>query len=80
VRVARSGDDDGLGFRFWVGLVGIAVGIGIGLLILFLVIGHAFMAWGLFGGFLVLSAVLLFIGWLFDRREARSAADWAGES
>jgi hypothetical protein len=49
-----------------VSLVGIALAVMIG----FLVFGAAIAAWGFFGAFLLLSAVLLAVGWVYDRRRA----------
>jgi hypothetical protein len=63
--------EEGLGFKFWLWLAGVLILGGIGLFILFLVLGHVFYAWGLFGGFLVLAAVLLLIAWIYDRRQAK---------
>ena len=70
-----SADDDGLGPRFWLAIAGSTLGIGIGILIGFLVVGYAFWAWGVFGTMVVLSAIALFVAWLFDRRRARSYED-----
>jgi hypothetical protein len=36
-----------------------------------LIFSRALYAWGFFGMFLVLAVMLLVIGWLIDRREAR---------
>jgi len=64
-------DDDGLGFRFFLGLAGIALAVGVGGMIVFLIITRAVYAFGFLGGFLVFAAVLLAAGWLYDRRHER---------
>jgi uncharacterized membrane protein len=40
-----------------------------------LVFARAIYAWGFLGAFLVLSAVLVLIGWVVDRREAQRMRD-----
>jgi hypothetical protein len=62
---------EGLGFRFYGWLALMTILGGIGLLILLLIFSRAIYAWGLLGAFLVLSAVLLMIGWFFDRRQVK---------
>jgi membrane protein implicated in regulation of membrane protease activity len=64
-------DDEGLGGRFWLMLVGGAIGaVLVGGLFLWL-FGRAWYAWGFFGAFLMLCAALLAFGWVYDRRERR---------
>jgi hypothetical protein len=62
-------NETGLGARFWLALVGICVGAGVAALIVFMVFGRMWEAWGFFGAFLVFAALLLAYGWLYDRRE-----------
>jgi len=69
------GDDDGIGFGFFLKLAGIVVGIGIIAMIVFLLIWRAVYAWGFLGGFLFFALVLIGFGWLSDRRKARQYAD-----
>jgi hypothetical protein len=40
--------------------------------IVLLLVTSAFVAWGVFGGFLALAVVLMLIGWITDRRRARA--------
>ena len=61
----------GLGFKFWASIVGIAIGLGLAGLILFMVFGWAWYAWGFFGAFVFFSVVAIAIAWVFDKREAR---------
>jgi uncharacterized membrane protein HdeD (DUF308 family) len=64
-------DDDGLGWRFWGGLVGACLAIGVGLLLFFAVFNRAVYQWGFLGAFIAIAAVLLLIGWFYDRRQVR---------
>jgi len=64
-------EEEGLGFGFYARLSGIGIAVAIVGLILMLIFTRALYAWGFFGMFLLLAVVLLVIGWLFDRREAR---------
>jgi hypothetical protein len=53
----KNDEDDGLGGRFWFGLVGGTIAIGIALLVIFLLIGVAVWAWGIFGAFIFFGAI-----------------------
>lgn len=57
--------------HFWIWIVGIALAIGIGGMIIFVVIGAAWYAWGAFGALIFVAAVLLAFGWIWDRMHAR---------
>jgi hypothetical protein len=65
-----------LGWRFWAKLAGFFV---LGAIALF-VIGFFFLSaiyeWGLFGTFLAVALVVLVIGWIFDRRQAKRRASY----
>ena len=61
-----------LGARFWLMLVAGCLAIAIGGLVLFLIIGWAWYAWGLVGTFLFFAAVLLAIAYVYDRRQQKS--------
>jgi hypothetical protein len=41
-------------------------------MIFFLIFWRAVYAWGFFGAFLALAAVLVLFGWIYDRRQARA--------
>ena len=64
--------EEGLGRRFWLGLVGATLALGIGLFLCFVVFDRAVYRWGALGAFIVLGAVLLLIGWIYDRRQIRA--------
>ena len=63
--------DDGekLGARFWLWLVGLIVGVVIAGVLVAVLFGRLWYAWGLFGAFVVLSVVAMAFGYAFDRRE-----------
>jgi|GEM_PF-1777462 len=66
-----SDDGDGLGFKFWGGLIGIIVAVAVGGMIMFLIFSRAVYAWGFLGAFLVLGAIVLLIAWIYDRKTQR---------
>jgi uncharacterized membrane protein len=63
--------EDGLGFGFYLKLTGVVLAFGIGGFILMLIFTRAVYAWGLIGAFIALSAVMLAIAWVYDRRQAK---------
>ena len=65
-------EDEGLGAGFFVKIAGVVVALGILVMIAFLIFSRAVYAWGFFGAFLALGAVLCLFGWLYDRRNARA--------
>jgi uncharacterized membrane protein YfcA len=60
-----------LGGKFWLVFIGGAIACAFAGVLLFLLIGSAWARWGFLGMFLILSAVLLAIGWVSDRRTKR---------
>jgi 4-hydroxybenzoate polyprenyltransferase len=69
-------DDGSFGGRTWLKMFGILIAVGIAVLLVLIFIGNALAKWGLFGGFLVVGAVLLLLAWLYDRREEKKNAEW----
>ena len=61
-----------MGFAFWFKVAAVALAIAIVSVIVLLLVTSAFVAWGVFGGFLALAVVLMLIGWITDRRRARA--------
>ena len=76
--MATANEKEGLGFRFYGWLALMTILGGIGLLIVLLIFSRAIYAWGLLGAFLVLAAVLLFVGWIFDRRQVKRYGEESG--
>jgi hypothetical protein len=62
---------DEFGWRFWLFVVGVALAIGIGGILVFTLIGAAWYAWGAFGALVFFGAILLALGWMYDRAHAR---------
>jgi hypothetical protein len=56
-------------------MIGVIFAIGIGGLIVFLIIGWAWYAWGFLGAFIFVAAVLVLISWIYDRSHARRYDD-----
>lgn len=73
-------DDDGLGFRFFLWLAGIIIVGGLVLLVGFLIFSRAVYAWGLLGAFVVIAAVVLIFGWIYDKRHEHDYDEAEGES
>jgi hypothetical protein len=67
--------DEGLGARFWLAVVGICIAVGIGAMLLFLFMTAAWYRWGFLGAFIFFGAILLFIAWLYDRRQVKRYED-----
>jgi membrane protein implicated in regulation of membrane protease activity len=66
---------DELGAGFWLKMIGVIVAIGVAGLVVFLIIGMAWYAWGFLGAFLFVVAVLAGIAWFYDRSHARRYDD-----
>jgi hypothetical protein len=60
-----------LGFKFYGWLALLTILGGVALLVVLLIFSRAIYAWGILGAFLVISAILLLVGWWFDRREVQ---------
>jgi uncharacterized membrane protein len=54
---------------FWIKMLAAIVGIGIAVGIVFLVIGAALIAWGIFGALIVIGGLALGFAWVYDRRQ-----------
>jgi len=65
-------DDGSLGGKFWLKVFGIVLACGIGAVIVFLLFSAAWAKWGFLGGIIAFGAVLLFIAWLYDRRQTKA--------
>ena len=66
-----SDDGDGLGFKFWGGLIGIILAVAVGGMIMFLIFSRAVYAFGFLGAFIVLGGIVILLAWLYDRKTQR---------
>jgi uncharacterized membrane protein HdeD (DUF308 family) len=66
-----SDDGDGLGFKFWGGLIGVILAIAIGGMILFLIFSRAVYAFGFLGALIVIGGIAVLLAWLYDRKTQR---------
>jgi hypothetical protein len=73
--MAREDDEEGLGGRFWLAVIGVSLGAAIGGFLLFVLIGWAWVAFGLFGMLLFFGALLIAVAWLVDRRDAKRSSE-----
>ena len=62
-------DGDGLGAKFWLGLIGVCVGAAIAGGLLLIMIGWVWAAVGVVGTFVVFGSVAIGAGAVYDRRE-----------
>jgi Kef-type K+ transport system membrane component KefB len=64
-------DREGLGGKFWLAVLGIAIACGIGCVIAFVLFGLAWAAWGLIGAVIALLVLAAVVSWVMDRRARR---------
>jgi len=57
-----------LGAKFWVAVLGIAIGGVLGFVLLLAFIGWAWLTFGLVGGFVFFCVILLLVAYFTDRR------------
>jgi uncharacterized membrane protein HdeD (DUF308 family) len=67
--------EEGLGAKFWFGMVGVVLAIGVGVLLLFWLVSAAWYRWGFIGGMLFFGGVLLVVAAIYDRRQRRQYED-----
>jgi|SRR5215212_5178315 hypothetical protein len=72
-----KGDDveEGLGAKFWFGMVGVVLAIGVGILLLFWLVSAAWYRWGFIGGMLFFGALLVAFAAIYDRKQRRRYED-----
>jgi uncharacterized membrane protein HdeD (DUF308 family) len=63
---------EGLGWSFWLKLMGGVILVGLAIWIIFLVLDVAYAAWGAFGAMLFFIGVILLIAYVYDRRQQAS--------
>jgi hypothetical protein len=64
-------EEEGLGFKFWGGMIAVVIAAGIGGMIILFLFSRAVYAWGFLGAFLALAVVLIGIAWIHDRRAVK---------
>jgi len=64
-------DSEGLGWRFWLGLVAVTIAFGLGLVLAMILFGLAWYEWGFVGAAIILVAVTCGVKALQDRRARR---------
>jgi membrane protein implicated in regulation of membrane protease activity len=69
--IAPVSDENDMGGKFWLLIIGGAIACAVVGVIGLLLIGAAWARWGFLGMFLLLSLILLGIGWWSDRREQK---------
>ena len=67
--------EEGLGAKFWFGMVGVILAIGVGSILLFLLVSAAWYRWGFIGGLLFFGGILLLVAAIYDRRHRRRYED-----
>lgn len=67
--------EEGLGAKFWFGMVGVILAIGVGSILLFLLVSAAWYRWGFIGGLLFFGALLLVVAAIYDRTHRRRYED-----
>jgi hypothetical protein len=65
-------EEEGLGFKFWGGMIAVVIAAGIGGMIILFLFSRAVFAWGFLGAFLALAVILIGIAWIHDRRAVKS--------
>jgi len=68
-------EDVHLGWRFWLSLIGISLGIALGAALVFLLVGAAWLQWGMLGAMLFFGALLLGLAYVYDRTHKRAYDD-----
>lgn len=63
--------DEHLGTKFWLQLLGICLAAGIGAMLLFTLLGAAWYTWGALATLIVVGALLLLWGYMYDRAHSK---------
>jgi 4-amino-4-deoxy-L-arabinose transferase-like glycosyltransferase len=75
MRGSSAVDDAGLRHGFWLRAAAVTVVGAVAVLAFFFLLSLAFWTLGVVGGLLAFAAALLFLAWLYERREARDRSD-----
>ena len=68
-------EDEGLGAKFWFGMIGLILAIGIGAILLFWLVSAAWYRWGFIGGLLFFGGLLLIVAYIYDRTHRKQYED-----
>ena len=63
---------EGLGWGFWLKLIGAVILAGLAIFVILLVLDLAYAAWGALGAMLFFVGVALLVAYLYDRRQQAS--------
>lgn len=64
--------DEHLGTKFWLQVLGICLAAGIGAMLLFTLLGAAWYTWGALGTLILVGALLLLWGYMYDRAHSKA--------
>ena len=67
--------DDGLGSKFWLGMVGVILACGIGAVLVFTLLTGAWVRWGGIGALIFLAVVFMSIAAVLDRKKRKEWED-----
>jgi len=67
--------DDGLGSKFWLGMVGVILACGIGAVLAFTLLTGAWVRWGGIGALVFLAVVFMSIAAVLDRKKRKEWED-----
>jgi hypothetical protein len=70
--------NDDLGAGFWFKLIGVLLAGGLACILLFWLVGAAWVRWGGLGAILFFSIVVLTYAYFYDRRQAKKYGDLEG--
>jgi uncharacterized membrane protein HdeD (DUF308 family) len=63
--------DEGLGGKFWFGVIGVILACAVGAVLIFVLVSGALFRWGLIGVFVVFGGLLLLWSWYYDRKKKK---------
>ena len=67
--------DEGLGSKFWLGMVGVILACAVGAVLIFTLLTGAWVRWGGIGALVFLCGVFMVIAWSVDRKKRKEWED-----
>ena len=67
--------EEGLGSKFWLGMVGVILACTVGAVLIFLLIEGAWVRWGGIGALVFLCGVFMLIAWVVDNKKRKEWED-----